>query len=177
MVPSLVIAGAAALLVVAGFEIFGAVQTWLAGGAWPSGLALHVLVAGAALLLAAAVLMNRRSVRRTAAAEAARHDSEERLRLIANSVPALISYIDREQRYRFGNRTVHEVVSGERDKIMELIRRLANEDASKIGVEVLDVRMKRVDLPQEVSESVYRRMEAERKAQEAKEQLEKKSGK
>jgi membrane protease subunit HflC len=58
---------------------------------------------------------------------------------------------------------VHEVVSGERDKIIELMRQRANEDAQKIGVQVLDVRMKRVDLPQEVSESVYRRMEAERK--------------
>ena len=105
MVPLLVIAGAAALFVVAGFEIVSAMQDWLASGAWPRELALHVLVAGAALLLAAAVLMNRRSVRRTVAAEAARHDSEERLRLIANSVPALISYIDREQRYRFSNRT------------------------------------------------------------------------
>jgi membrane protease subunit HflC len=66
-------------------------------------------------------------------------------------------------RAEFGNRTVHEVVSGERDKIIELMRQRANDDASKIGVQVLDVRMKRVDLPQEVSESVYRRMEAERK--------------
>ena len=56
-----------------------------------------------------------------------------------------------------------QVVSGERNKIMELMRQKANEDASTIGVQVLDVRMKRVDLPQEVSESVYRRMEAERK--------------
>jgi len=46
---------------------------------------------------------------------------------------------------------------------MELMRQKANEDAQKIGVEVLDVRVKRVDLPQEVSESVYRRMDAERK--------------
>jgi membrane protease subunit HflC len=66
-------------------------------------------------------------------------------------------------RAEFGNRTVHEVVSGERDQIMELMRKKANEDANKIGVEVLDVRLKRVDLPQEVSEAVYRRMEAERK--------------
>jgi membrane protease subunit HflC len=66
-------------------------------------------------------------------------------------------------RAEFGNRTVHEVVSGERDQIMELMRNKANEDAKKIGVEVLDVRLKRVDLPQEVSEAVYRRMEAERK--------------
>jgi membrane protease subunit HflC len=43
------------------------------------------------------------------------------------------------------------------------MRDKANEDASKIGVQVIDVRLKRVDLPQEVSESVYRRMEAERK--------------
>ncbi|MGH8751469.1 MAG: protease modulator HflC [Burkholderiales bacterium] len=66
-------------------------------------------------------------------------------------------------RDEFGNRTVHDVVSGERDQIMELMREKANEDARKIGVLVLDVRLKRVDLPQEVSESVYRRMEAERK--------------
>jgi modulator of FtsH protease HflC len=75
----------------------------------------------------------------------------------------LLQTINDSLRAEFGNRTVHEVVSGERDKIMELMRDRANEDASKIGVQVLDVRMKRVDLPQEVSESVYRRMEAERK--------------
>jgi membrane protease subunit HflC len=75
----------------------------------------------------------------------------------------LLQTINDSLRAEFGNRTVHDVVSGERDKIMELMRDRANEDASKIGVQVLDVRMKRVDLPQEVSESVYRRMEAERK--------------
>jgi membrane protease subunit HflC len=46
---------------------------------------------------------------------------------------------------------------------MEIMRQKANVDAKKIGVEVVDVRLKRVDLPQEVSDSVYRRMEAERK--------------
>lgn len=66
-------------------------------------------------------------------------------------------------RAEFGNRTVHDVVSGERNEIMELMRNKANEDAKRIGAEVLDVRLKRVDLPQEVSEAVYRRMEAERK--------------
>lgn len=75
----------------------------------------------------------------------------------------LLQTINDGLRAEFGNRTVNDVVSGERDKIMELMRNKANEDASKIGVEVLDVRLKRVDLPQEVSESVYRRMEAERK--------------
>jgi membrane protease subunit HflC len=75
----------------------------------------------------------------------------------------LAQTINSSLRDEFGNRTVHDVVSGERDKIMDLMRERANEDASKIGVQVLDVRLKRVDLPQEVSESVYRRMEAERK--------------
>lgn len=66
-------------------------------------------------------------------------------------------------RAEFGNRTVHDVISGERDTIMEIMRQRADADARSIGVEVVDVRLKRVDLPQEVSESVYRRMEAERK--------------
>lgn len=63
----------------------------------------------------------------------------------------------------FGKRTVHDVVSGERDKIMELMRDKADLDLRRIGVEIIDVRLKRVDLPQEVSESVYGRMQAERK--------------
>ncbi len=66
-------------------------------------------------------------------------------------------------REEFGKRTVHDVVSGERDKIMEQMRQKADLDARKIGVQIVDVRVKRVDLPSEVSESVYRRMEAERK--------------
>jgi membrane protease subunit HflC len=75
----------------------------------------------------------------------------------------LLQTINDGLRAEFGNRTVHDVVSGERDKIMNLMRDKANEDAQKIGVDVLDVRLKRVDLPQEVSVDVYRRMEAERK--------------
>ena len=75
----------------------------------------------------------------------------------------LLQTINDGLRAEFGNRTVHDVVSGERDKIMTLMRDKANEDAKKIGVDVLDVRLKRVDLPQEVSVDVYRRMEAERK--------------
>lgn len=66
-------------------------------------------------------------------------------------------------RAEFGKRTIDEVVSGERDKIMELVRGKLDDDGRKIGVEVLDVRLKRVDLTPEVSEAVYRRMEAERK--------------
>jgi membrane protease subunit HflC len=75
----------------------------------------------------------------------------------------LMQTINDNLRAEFGKRTVHDVVSGERDKIMEILRAKADQDARKIGAQVLDVRIKRVDLPQEVSESVYRRMEAERK--------------
>lgn len=66
-------------------------------------------------------------------------------------------------REEFGKRTVHDVVSGERDRIMEQMREKADTDARKIGVQIVDVRLKRVELPTEVSEAVYRRMEAERK--------------
>ncbi|MBX9895088.1 MAG: protease modulator HflC [Nitrosomonas sp.] len=75
----------------------------------------------------------------------------------------LAQTINASLRDEFGNRTVHDVVSGERDVIMEIMRQKADNDARSIGVEVVDVRLKRVDLPQEVSESVFRRMEAERK--------------
>ena len=75
----------------------------------------------------------------------------------------LAQTVNSSLRDEFGNRTVHEVVSGQRDKIMEIMRQKADADARNIGVEVVDVRLKRVDLPKEVSESVYRRMEAERK--------------
>ena len=66
-------------------------------------------------------------------------------------------------REEFGKRTVHDVISGEREKIMEDMRAKADTDARKIGVQIVDVRLKRVELPSEVSEAVYRRMEAERK--------------
>lgn len=66
-------------------------------------------------------------------------------------------------REEFGKRTVHEVVSGEREKIMTQMRDKADLDARKIGVHIVDVRLKRVELTSEVSEAVYRRMEAERK--------------
>jgi membrane protease subunit HflC len=59
---------------------------------------------------------------------------------------------------------VHDVVSGGRDTIMQVVRDKVEDDVSKIGVQIVDVRIKRVDLPQEVSEAVYRRMDAERKS-------------
>jgi diguanylate cyclase (GGDEF)-like protein/PAS domain S-box-containing protein len=106
LAPLLVGVGAAILIFTAGAEIVSAIRTWLAGGGpWPRELMLHVLISCAALLLASAVIVNRRSAQRTEEAEAALRESEERLRLIANNVPALISYVDRDQRYRYSNRT------------------------------------------------------------------------
>lgn len=75
----------------------------------------------------------------------------------------LMQTVNSIMREEFGKRTINEVVSGERDKIMEVLRQKADFDARKIGVQVLDVRLKRVDFPTEISESVYRRMDAERK--------------
>ena len=66
-------------------------------------------------------------------------------------------------RAEFGKRTIHDVVSGERSQIMEILRQRADRDSRQIGIQVLDVRIKRVDLPENVSNSVYDRMEAERK--------------
>ncbi len=75
----------------------------------------------------------------------------------------LLQTVNSSMREEFGKRTIHEVVSGERDQIMEVLRTKADADARKIGVEVLDVRLKRVDFPTEISGSVYSRMDAERK--------------
>ena len=65
-------------------------------------------------------------------------------------------------RGEFSKRTINEVVSGERDMIMEDLTEAANRQAQQIGIEIADVRIKRIDLPSEVSNSVYRRMQAER---------------
>jgi modulator of FtsH protease HflC len=75
----------------------------------------------------------------------------------------LLQTVNSSMREEFGKRTIHEVVSGERDQIMDVLRTKTDADARKIGIEVLDVRLKRVDFPLEISDSVYRRMDAERK--------------
>lgn len=75
----------------------------------------------------------------------------------------LLQTVNSSMREEFGKRTIHEVVSGEREEIMNVLRTKTDTDARKIGVQVLDVRLKRVDFPMEISESVYRRMDAERK--------------
>tara|TARA_B110000858_G_scaffold11324_1_gene11637 strand:- start:1095 stop:1967 length:873 start_codon:yes stop_codon:yes gene_type:complete len=66
-------------------------------------------------------------------------------------------------RNQFGTRTLREVVSGERDLLMKNITRDLNSTVlGSLGIEIVDVRVKRIDLPQEVSSQVFRRMTAER---------------
>jgi len=65
-------------------------------------------------------------------------------------------------RDEFGKRTIQEVVSGERAEIMDILQVRANKSAEEFGVEIVDVRVSRIDLPDEVSEAVYDRMRAER---------------
>jgi len=75
----------------------------------------------------------------------------------------LSSRIETSLRNQFGERTLTEVVSGAREEVMgDVIRALSDLAQSELGIEVIDVRVKRIDLPQEVSSSVYERMRTER---------------
>ncbi len=65
-------------------------------------------------------------------------------------------------RGEFGKRTIQEVVSGERREIMDVLTKEADQKADEFGIEIVDVRVKRIDLPPEVSSSVHGRMRAER---------------
>jgi len=83
-------------------------------------------------------------------------DEERAKRLLSQRV-------DTGLRNEFGVRTVKEVVSGERDQLMNSLTSMLDEIAQdELGVEVIDLRVKRIDLPLEVSESVYNRMRTER---------------
>ena len=75
----------------------------------------------------------------------------------------LANRVNNGLRNQFGTRTLHEVVSGERDLLMKNITDELNATVlDSLGIEVVDVRVKRIDLPQEVSSQVFRRMTAER---------------
>lgn len=65
-------------------------------------------------------------------------------------------------RTEFASRTLREVVTDQRGEIMETLRISADNKTNELGIAVIDVRVKRIDLPQEVSESVFQRMRAER---------------
>ena len=74
----------------------------------------------------------------------------------------LYQNINNGLRDEFGKRTVQEVIAGDRTEIMKIMTAEATEKARTLGVEVIDVRIKKIDLPARVSDSVYRRMRAER---------------
>lgn len=59
-------------------------------------------------------------------------------------------------------RSVRDVISGERDKVMQAIRKKVTDEAKQIGVEIVDVRLQRVDYVEQINNSVYERMKAER---------------
>jgi membrane protease subunit HflC len=63
---------------------------------------------------------------------------------------------------QFGKRTVKEVVSGERDELMNIMLNALNDSVVDLGVEIIDFRVKRIDLPSNLSNSVYERMRTER---------------
>ena len=81
-----------------------------------------------------------------------------------NSMRTLLTQrVDEGLRNQFGTRTVQEVVSGERDQLMAILTADLNQvAANELGIEVLDVRVKKIELPSEVNESVYNRMRTER---------------
>ncbi|NBW84030.1 MAG: protease modulator HflC [Proteobacteria bacterium] len=67
-----------------------------------------------------------------------------------------------ELKNQFGRRTVTELVSGERDQLMRDMRNNLGNSVSDLGIEIIDFRVKRIDLPPELSNSVYERMRSER---------------
>ena len=74
----------------------------------------------------------------------------------------LYENINNGLRDEFGKRTIQEIISGDRTQIMQLMTQRASQRASTLGIEVVDVRVKKVDYPERVSNSVYQRMRAER---------------
>ena len=79
------------------------------------------------------------------------------------AVSRLLEIVNRGLRDEIGKRTVKDVVTGEREEVMSIMRARANEGAKSFGVEIIDVRLKRVDLPEGVSENVYKNMIEERR--------------
>ena len=74
----------------------------------------------------------------------------------------LSAVIQKSLKDEFGKRTIQQAVSGERQEIMDKLRSSAKNQADELGIEIIDVRIKRIDLPEEVSASVYARMSSER---------------
>jgi membrane protease subunit HflC len=82
----------------------------------------------------------------------------------ANAEKLLQAKISNDLRTEFGRRTIREIVSGKRDELQIDALTNASESASNLGIEVVDVRVKQINLPANVSNSIYQRMRAERQA-------------
>ena len=82
----------------------------------------------------------------------------------ANAESLLQRKINNDLRTEFGRRTIKEIVSGSRDELQQDALRNASESAKDLGIEVVDVRVKQINLPANVSASIYQRMRAERTA-------------
>ena len=82
--------------------------------------------------------------------------------LAANARNRLAQRVNDALRREFGKRSVQQVISGDRVEIMDIVRKNIDSEISSLGIEVVDVRLKRVDLDPDISERVYQRMEAER---------------
>jgi len=76
----------------------------------------------------------------------------------------LKQYINNGLRTEFGARTIQEIVSGERQQLMQSALSQAGQAANELGIEVIDVRVKQINLPDEISSSIFARMRAEREA-------------
>jgi membrane protease subunit HflC len=74
----------------------------------------------------------------------------------------LAAIVNRGLRDEFGSRTIQQLVSGERNEMLVALEKGTQDKVNELGIEIVDVRVKRVDLPKDVSESVYERMRAER---------------
>ncbi len=82
--------------------------------------------------------------------------------LKANAENRLAQRVNDALRQEFGKRSVQQVISGDRVTIMDVVRDTTDQETKALGVEVVDVRLKRVDLDTTISIGVYQRMEAER---------------
>ena len=87
------------------------------------------------------------------------------VRAIPTAKTRLDDIVYSELRQELGNHDMHEIITETRELIMKKVTIASNEETSKYGIEVIDVRIRRVDLPRENEASIYARMEAERKRQ------------
>ncbi len=78
------------------------------------------------------------------------------------AVTRMVSIINDEMKSQFGSKTIRQVISGERAEIMQVVKDNADKKTRDLGIELVDVRIKKVELPSDISDSVFQRMIKER---------------